>query len=276
MSTDFVVPVLPDWEPTRRTLHLYSRVIGVVPRVHAPSHPKWWQISLRMTDTGLITCAVPRPEGGFVRLGLDLGAHMLFVDADDGSRWNFDMAAGLSARAMAAQVHATVAELGLPARYPPEKYVDDQPTEYDPGAAQRYFTALTAVHTIFAGHRRGLPGEVGPIQLWPHGFDLAFEWFGTKTVEATEDGATHLYPAQLNLGFYPGDAQSEAYFYSSPFPFADTLADAPLPDGATWHTDGWQGAYLPYATVAGAADGPARLRDFARRVYTLARPTLTA
>jgi hypothetical protein len=50
-------------------------------------------------------------------------------------------------------------------------------------------------------------------------------------------------PSQINL-VYPG---GEPYFYSNPWPFAaEQLLDKPLPDGAAWHTEGWQGSTLAY------------------------------
>ena len=160
--------------------------------------------------------------------------------------------------------------------YAREKFADDEPRSYDPEAVARFLIALTNADRIFKAHRASLSGEVSPVQLWPHGFDLAFEWYGTRMQSYEEQGTVHESPSQLNLGFYPEDTES-AYFYSNPWPFeAESLLDRSLPGGAGWHTEGWQGAMLPYAELADDPEAENRLLDFARAVYQLASPTLMA
>ena len=109
------------------------------------------------------------------------------------------------------------------------------------------------------------------MQLWPHGFDIAFEWFGPTQVPHEEDGETVHLPSQLNLGFYPA---GDPYFYSNPWPFDPTLTESPLPPGAEWHTEGWQGTMLPLGEVADSPDGVERVTGYAEEVFRLAQPTL--
>ena len=153
----------------------------------------------------------------------------------------------------------------------------DDPRVYDPEQAQNYFTVLTNVARTFEAHRAKLDGKVGPVQVWAHGFDIAFEWFGNRVEEAEEHGEVQALPSQLNLGFYPGNEGVAPYFYSNPWPFeADDLLNQPLPDGATWYTDSWKGATLPYAELVNQPDAEARLLQFSKAVYDLAAPTLMA
>jgi hypothetical protein len=97
-------------------------------------------------------------------------------------------------------------------------------------------------------------------------------------VEYDEGGEVQQYPAQLNLGLSPGDSgHPEPYFYSNPWPFeTDKLLDKPLPAGARWFTEGWEGSILPYAELAGDSNAEARLLEYARAVYEIASPTLLA
>lgn len=276
MSNDFVFPPLTDWEPTRRTLQLYSRVVGAVPRAHADFHPQWWHISLKVSPNGLTTerMALPDSSGEFW-LEMDLRRHLIVLATDDDIQRKFDMTAGLSATAMGELVLDAVTDLGLTGDYAREKFEDDAPNAYDPVAAARYLDVLTAVDYIFEAHRATLDGNPGPVQLWPHGFDLAFEWFGTRTIEHEEHGEMQSLPSQLNLGFYPGDAENSAYFYSNPWPFErEELLSHALPAGAKWFTDGWEGSVLPYANLIDDPAGPARLMEYAHQVYTIAKPTL--
>jgi Family of unknown function (DUF5996) len=108
--------------------------------------------------------------------------------------------------------------------------------------------------------------------VWPHGFDIACEWYSTRMVEHDENGTVTTSPAQINLGLYPKDG---AYFYSNPWPFdAAALLDVPLPEPAAWHTDGWLGSILAYDEVAGRPDGRRRVLEFAAAVHAAAAPTL--
>jgi hypothetical protein len=141
-----------------------------------------------------------------------------------------------------------------------------------------YFSVLLEIDRIFKIHRFILEDETGPVQLWPHGFDLSFEWFGTRQVELEEHGEIRYYPAQLSLGFSPGEPyHPEPYFYSNPWPFeAEKLIDKPLPQDARWFTEGWQGSLLPYTALIGDSRAEERLLEYAWRVYLLCKPTLVA
>ena len=74
----------------------------------------------------------------------------------------------------------------------------------------------------------------------------------------------------MNLGFYPA---GDPYFYSTPWPFDPTMAETPLPHGATWNTD-WNGAVLPYSAIEGDPAGGDKVAEFAKAVFDAASPML--
>ncbi len=266
-------PSLDEFEPTRQTLHWYSQAVGVVPRVHGIAHPKWWHISLKLHPDGLTTDNIPLPEGGVLALRLDLNQHLLVVTSSSGETNSVGLKDGLTGSEMGEWVITAVSHHGLKGTYPREKFSSDEPRQYDPEQAQRFFGVLANVARTFEAHRASLAGPVSPVQIWPHGFDIAFEWFGTRIERTEEHGEVQEFPAQLNLGFYPG---GEPYFYSNPWPFAaDELLGKPLPHGASWHTEGWQGAKLPYRHLVDQPHAEVMLAHFAKAVYELAAPTLT-
>lgn len=277
MSSEAFFPSLAGWESTRETLHLYSKVVGVVPRAHAEFHPKWWHISLKVQPDGLVTDNMPLPGGGIFALKMDLLGHKVVLFTSRGDVREFTMREGLSATAFGDQVLGAVADLGLTGEYAREKFENDEPREYDPAMAETYLRALVNADRTFKKHRAGLSGELGPVQLWPHGFDLALEWFGTRVMEYEEGGQIEKYPSQLNLGFSPGESSHpEPYFYSNPWPFeGDQLVDKPLPSGARWFTETWQGSILEYDSLVGDSQAEDKLLAYARAVYDLASPTLT-
>lgn len=263
------IPALPDgWEPTRATLHGYARVLGAVARAHATPHPRWWHSSLEPTVRGLSTHLMALPAGGSFAIELDVHEHVARLETSDGARVDHPLDGGLSATEMGDRLIADLDALGLGATYERERFEDDRPGRYDPSHAAAFHATLTAVNLTFVSYRSELEGELGPIQVWPHGFDIAFEWFGTKRVGSGAEES----PAQLNLGFYPA---GRPYFYSNPWPFEEHLRDTPLPPPAQWHTDGWKGSILYHDEIAGDPDARARVVEYARSVFAAATPTLS-
>jgi hypothetical protein len=272
MSSETTFPPLAGWEPTRQTLHLYSHAVGVVPRAHAEAHPKWWHISLKVQPDGLTTASMVLPDGGTFTLNVDLRNHDIVLSTSQGGEQRFSMTEGLTSTAIGDEILAAVAGLGLRGEYARDKFENGDPREYDPAQAEKFLQALVLADSIFKEHRQSLSGEVGPVQLWPHGFDLSFEWYGTRVERFEEQGEVQEYPSQINCGFYPGEP---IYFYSNPWPFEqEKLVQHPLPGGAHWHDEGWQGSILHYADVVGESKARERLLAYLREVYRLASPTL--
>ena len=272
MSNQELFPTLADWEPTRQTLHLYSRAVGIVPRAHAEFHPKWWHISLKVHADGLQTDRMPLPNGGQFWLTIDLRQHKAILYTDQGPFRDFSLADGLTATEFGNQILDAVGELGLEGDYKREKFENDEPRQYDPAAAEKFFDILLNVNRILEDHRASLEGDVSPLNFWTHGFDLAFEWFGTRVETYEHDGVIEEFPSQINFGYYPG---GDPYFYSNPWPFeADQLLDKPLPAGASWHTEGWLGTLLPYQQLVGKRNAEARLSEYFQTVFEIGSPTL--
>ena len=273
-ETPFLPVISAEWEATRATLHAYALAVAAIPRAYAEAHPKWWHLSLKVADDGLVTHPVPLPNSETLGLRMDLRSHEVVVSTSGGDVHTVSMAAGLTGTELADRLIAIAADYGLEGEYHREKFESDEARVYDPAVAAAFFTTLHDVAAVFEQHRAGLIGDVGPVQLWPHGFDLAFEWFGTRVESYEEDGVTTEYPSQLNLGFYPA---GRAYFYSNSWPFeADTLLSKPLPHGAEWHTEGWQGSVLYYDQLQGHPDAEKKLLEYAAAVFEAVAPTLTA
>lgn len=263
-------PSLDGFGPTRHTLRLYAQALGSLARTYVPAHSHWWHISLKVTPLGLITDNIPC-GGGILTGQMDFHRACILLSASDGRSWSIPMDAGLSGSDMGEGVLAAAAEAGIAGEVDRSRFAGDEPGIYDPDAVRRFFTAIVRTQRVFTHHRAGLGIDAGPIQLWPHGFDLSMEWFGTRMESYKENDKTLELPAQLNLGFYPGDDDAGSYFYSSPWPFdSDKLLDRALPAGAVWHTEGWQGAMLPYAAV----DDEDQVLDFARAIFDIASPLL--
>ncbi|MCO6449159.1 MAG: hypothetical protein J5I90_00095 [Caldilineales bacterium] len=275
MTKQVIFPSLAGFEPTRESLKLYARAMASIPRAYVQPHPRWWHISLKVTPDGLITSPVPSPDGGEIHLKMNLIDHQIILYHNDHVYQTWDMRQARTSTELGKSIIATVEKMGFQGGdYDRKRWLSDEVRVYDESTVAPFLTALTNADRIFKAHRATLDGESSPVQFWPHGFDLAFEWYGTRKVVYEEEGRVQEYPSQLNLGFYP---TAPAYFYSNPWPFeAEALLDKELPSGASWHTEGWQGTELPYSELADAVDAESRLAAYARRVFELAAPTLMA
>jgi hypothetical protein len=270
-------PSLSGWESTRDSLHAYAKVAGAPARVLAEPHPKWWHVSLKVEEEGLYSnpMGLDALSGRDLQTSLNLHAHTLNVLLDREIERSFDLTSGDTATDLGRKLDAVLKDLGISVDLPEDKYADNSPRSYDPVTAQRYLSAVRAVNRAMETLRAELDGERSPVQLWPHHFDLAFEWFGTKRVTYEQGGEQVEAPAQINFGFAPGDSSyPDPYFYSNPWPFDQGLTSEPLPGGARWFTDGFEGTLLPYEQLAGAEHADERLRSYYRGVFELARPTL--
>lgn len=256
-----------DWEGTRATLHAYARAVSALPRALIEPDPRSWHVALSVIPQGLETRRIPLPEGGGATVRMDLTTHQVALDSGDDTRvW--PMNAGVTATRLGEELIAAAAELGLEGRYDRERFADDGARAYDPAESEQFFVALRVVNDVFADHRARLHGEVSPIHLWPHGFDLSTEWFGTRIERHGGDELA----SQINLGFYPA---GDAYFYSNPWPFdVDELVHNPLPEACEWYVEDWHGTRLRYAALDGDPQGTERLLEFAARVFEIASPTL--
>jgi hypothetical protein len=265
-------PSLDGFGPTRRTLQLYARSLSALARACAPAHPNWWHISMKVAPHGLVTDNIPLPGGGILAGRLDFHRARVVLEDSDGRAWSIPMNAGLTGSQMGDRVIAIAAEAGFNGEVERNRFENDEPGVYDAGAVANFFTALIRADRAFKRHGARLGDDAGPVRLWPHGFDLAMEWFGTRVESYNEGGKQVELPAQLNLGFYPGEDNDASYFYSNPWPFdGDKLLSRPLPAGASWHTEGWQGAMLPYTAVRDED----QLVEFGVAVFEIASPLLS-
>lgn len=264
-------PSLDGFGPMRRTLQLYARILSALARAHAAAHPRWWHISLKVTPFGLVTDNIPCAGGGILAGRMDFHRGCIIIESSDGRDWMIPMHQGLSGSQMGERVLAVAAEAGVSGEIDRSRFASEEPGIYDGDVADRFFAALVRADRAFKRHGARLGEKAGPVRLWPHGFDLAMEWFGTRVVRSEEGEGTLEQPAQLNLGFYPGEDDATSYFYSNPWPFdADQLLGRPLSAGASWHTEGWQGTILPYT----AAQDEEQLLAYAAAVFEIAAPLL--
>ncbi len=260
---------LADWQPTRDTIHIYAQVLGKIRRALTPPQKHWWHVSLRVGDSGLTTTAVPIPEAGQAtfEMWLDFQVHKVIITTTRREQWERPLN-GQSAQEFCQTVLAALDEMGIQPDIDRSLFTDTTPGVYDTSVVETYWTTARKIDAIFKEFKAELPGETSPVQLWPHHFDLSLVWFSGRKVPGVDPADEGYADEQLNFGFSTGDeGLPNPYFYSSAYPWPEQLVEEPLPDGVSWHTEGWQGALMMYETLVEAEDSEAKLKQYLRAVY---------
>jgi hypothetical protein len=243
-------PPLPlaAWQATRGTLHGYVKVLGDLRAALTPRHKHSYHRSLRVAAAGLTTTPIPYGALSFELL-LDLSAHAVVITNNRGQLWRQPVC-GQPAGELFDYVTGALRLMGVEAPVDRARHAQSGPGEYDRAAVDRFWLVLSQVDALLKRFRGTLRAETGEVQFWPHGLDLAMLWFSGRLVPGQDPGKPADADEQMNFGFSTGDAGiPEPYFYATAYPLPPALPAAPLPEGVTWHTQGWQGAVLHYAAL---------------------------
>jgi hypothetical protein len=214
---------------------------------------------------GLVAAAVPLADGTELVSTIDLVDNAIVVTAGD-SRLEIDMTSGPSPKSVGEAIVAVASSHGPSPDVDAERYSDDSAQEYDAGHAAAFLSVASSVVAAFTDINSGLEGEVTGPHLWPHGFDIATEWYSPKLVDY-EGTPTN---AQIAIGWYPA---GDAYLYANPWPFDDSFTEAKLPEVASWNTEGWFGAKISVVDLD-AATSHETVVAFGRAVHEAARGAL--
>ncbi len=200
---------------------------------------------MKVTPQGLVAAGTPLSDGSEVVSTIDLEKNQIVITAGDTTRV-FDLPNGPAPREVGEAIAAIATEHGSSIAVDASRYDDDSAQVYDPAHAAAFLDVATSVADAFRQINTGMDGEITGPHLWPHGFDIATEWFSDKMVDY--DGTPT--SAQIAIGWYP---TGDAYFYANPWPFDEAWAEVELPAGASWNTEGWYGAKLVVSDIPDGA-----------------------
>ncbi len=256
---------LPDgWETTRGSLQSYAHTLTAFARAGAPHDPRWSHVAMDPTARGFAMTPVALEDGSELLGELDLIDHLVVVTAGSDIR-RMSLIDGPSPRTVGEAIHELSGRHGRAIAADPARYDDAGRQPYDADAAEAFAQAATVAIDAIGRVVAAVEGEVTGPHLWPHGFDIAAEWYSERTVDY-EGSETS---AQIGMGWYPAQT---SYLYVNPWPFSEEFAAVPLPAGATWHRDGWEGAYLE---VPGGGSIPsADVIALGSAVFDVAMPAL--
>ena len=258
-----ITPLAEAWMPTRTTLQAYARALTAFPRAAGTADTRWSHVSMDPVDEGFATAPVVLADGAELSSTLDIANHRIIVSAGS-DLLAFDMGEGPSPRSLGDAVVDLAHRHGTTIDVDRARFSDRGKMDYAPGEAASFRESARSVVAAMAEVNADLEGEVTGPHLWPHGFDIATEWYVPRIVEHDGERGN----AQIAVGWYPSDS---SYLYANPWPFESSWSGATLPHGASWHLDGWQGAEL--AVPSEGLDGSV-LVELARAVHELAGLTL--
>lgn len=277
-------PALPydPWAATKKTLHMYTQILGKARLALAPPQPEWLNASLHLDTQGLTTGAMPWRDM-LVDMTIDAHESLLRIRVSDGRARAIPLGGGRCVADVWRDLYAALDDLGIaldiwemPQEVPePTAFSRDrQHCVFDAAQVQRFFAAAASVQGVFEEFRSRFFGRSG-VQFWWGSFDLTVLLFSGRKVEAPNDrGYIMLYDLDaehLNAGFWPGaDNAPQPGFYGYLVPRPPGCETASIePDNAGWVEE--MGMWLlPYDAVRESADPRRTLLGFLDSLYGLA------
>ena len=261
--------------PTRDALHAYAKLIGQWAESNRRRRKHWWHLSLRPSLCGLTT-GVIRSNINF-ELELDFRGSALRVAHDNGMA-SVNLC-GQSQRELAEFVHRQLELAGIEVcAVPTFDELDETPhPACSAQVARDMHVALASITATLEEFRATIREETSPIQVWPHHFDLSMVWLPGARIAGTDPADEEAADKQMNFGFLFGDGSiGEPYLYVTAYPQLEALQATPLPAGAEWHSDGFQGAVLRYNELTRSENPAAHLRALWQPLLETARVHLSA
>lgn len=261
MTTIFPPLPLTQWRTSRDTIAQYAQVLGKIRRALTPQQKHWWHVSLRAASVGLTTTPIPAGDQTFELL-LDFTHHRLLFTTSRGQRRDFPLF-GQSVYAFKNQIMQLLSEQGIRPEIDHDLFGDDAPGDYNAESVLTYWQSLSQIDAVLKEFQHGFRGESSPVQVWPHHFDLAVNWFSGRLIPDQDPNNPEWSDEQMNFGFSTGDGGiPEPYIYVTAYPTPDGWTGTSLPSAAYWQTEGWTGAVLPYVALAASDDGKHLLLSF--------------
>ena len=213
------------WPATHDYIHLVTQMMGKLRLSLAPTLPGWAHTSLALTPTGLTTRVLPTADGT-VEARLDFVDGALRIAVHGGASRLVPLAPARAIADIWADYRLALGDLGVTLEMwdKPQEMSDTtpfaedfRPRDYDPVLGAAWFRLLTDVHNVFEEWRSPFFGRSG-VNFWWGGFDLAVTLFnGRRAVPPSRSNFLMRYDLDaehLSVGFWPGDDEREAMFFS--------------------------------------------------------------
>ena len=262
------------------------QIVGKIRLVQSPWLNHSWHATLYVTARGLTTSSISYDDRTF-QIDFDFVDHRLEVKSTDGAVGGFP----LRQQSVAAFYHQLMQEmvgLRLPLRIhmrPNEvkdttRFDEDEShATYDPECANRFWRVLVQSERVFQTFRVRFVGKCSPVHFFWGIPDLAVTRFSGRIAPVHPGGVLSLpdvvtreaYSHEVSsCGFWTGDRQSDAAFYSYAYPEPPGFAAAQVQPREAFYSArlGW--FLLPYEAVRLSENPGGVLLDFLQSTYEAA------
>ncbi len=273
----------PDAAATLTTLQLWMQIVGKIRTAATPWLNHSWHVPLYVHAYGLGTGLIPHGGRAF-QIDLDLRSHRLTLMPTDGE--GLTLALGpMSVAAFHQHVVGMLEATGLrvafhdrPNEMPDATPFrdDDAPRPYDADFVTSLWRALVQAHLVLSEFRTGFLGKASPVHLFWGAMDLAVTRFSGRPAPRHPGGLPNLpdaitheaYSHEVSsAGFWPGNADADALFYSYAYPEPAGFRDGAVRPAAARYDERLGEFVLPYEAVRTADDPRATLLAFLQSTY---------
>jgi hypothetical protein len=289
-------PALPlaSWEPTYRSLHLWTQILGKTRLALAPAQNHWWHTALYVSTRGLTTSPMPYGDR-WIEVELDLVRHRLIAATSGGEIESFelgDMSVAdfyehymrlLSSLDVDVPIWTIPAEVSDHTRFEHDRHHHT----YDADAAHRCWQVVSQTARVLGEYRGRFLGKSSPVHFWWGAFDLACTRFSGRPAPQHPGGVPFIsdrvvreaYSHEcMSIGWWPGvgagdvrePAVREAAFYAYAAPEPSGFAQAAIRPSAAYYHPGMYEWILPYEAVRSASDPDRLLLEFCESTYAAA------
>ena len=283
-------PSLPldEWEPTYRTLHRWSQIVGKIRLGLCRPVNHWWHTTLRFGARGLTTTLMPVGEDLQMEMVFDFIDHRLVFQLTDGRRREV----ALEPKSVAdfyAEVMKTLDELGVRVHvWPvPVEVMDPVPfpenTEdaaYDRAAVDKMWCILRSAHDVLSEFRGQFIGKSSPVHFFWGAFDLAVTRFsGRRNPNPPEDPVQRAAYSHevISHGFWfggdwpAGGRFDDPLFYAYALPQPEGFERAKVQPAEAFFSKELGEYVLPYSKLRAREDPEASLLAFLQSTYDAGR-----
>lgn len=267
-----------EWKDTCATLHMWTQVVGKIRLKQTPLVNHWWNVPLYVSARGLTTSAMPHGDRVF-EIEFDFIDHELVIKCSDGAATRLALRPQ-SVASFYAEVMSALRELGLPVKIwtmpvevpNPIRFEEDhEHASYDAEYANRFWRAIVRIDEVLKQFRAGFIGKVSPVHFFWGSFDMAVTRFSGKLAPERPDADVITREAYshevISHGFWPGNKDMEAAFYSYTAPEPPGLADAKVSPPATFYNKEMKEFFLLYDEVRKTGSPEKTLTDFCQTTY---------